>query len=373
MKTCKMFMVFSFFLISIHGKALPDEPFQELYPVKVEDVVKYINNEGKIVLETEYPYATRFSCGLAIIEGDSGKYGVIDTEGDVVVFPQYGWIRSFTDNMAAFRKEEFAAENTHWGYLNDAGKVISRQWYDRCFDFSDGRGLVVKDGKWGFVSPTGDTIIPIKYDFARPFSGKMAVVRVKGKYGYVDVNGKYVIEPQYDDAASFSERLASVASKNRYGYIDKTGKVVIDYRYEDARSFSEGLAMVVEKGAIKYINADGLQVISVAQYANAFPFQGGVARVVKLDNGISKYDYIDKNGGRINETSYDMAYDMSEGLAVIKVKQKYGYMDINGAIVIPAIYDGATPFVGDAAKVIIQGEEIIINKKGLVIWKGNNK
>lgn len=74
---------------------------------------------------------------------------------------------------------------------------------------------------------------------------------------------------------------------------------------------------------------------SIKKYDKLYSFHEGLARVCK-DN---KYGFIDKKGQEIISCKYDDADDFDGGIAIIKISGKKGGINVNGNIVIPAIFD----------------------------------
>ncbi|NLJ73159.1 MAG: hypothetical protein GX333_09130 [Syntrophomonadaceae bacterium] len=95
-------------------------------------------------------------------------------------------------------------------------------------------------------------------------------------------------------------------------------------------------------------------------YDRVESFSEGLA-VVRL-NG--KYGYIDKTGKEVIPLKYNLVYSFSEGLALVRLNGKYGYIDKTGKEVIPLKYDSADSFSEGLALVILNGKEDYIDKNG---------
>jgi hypothetical protein len=60
----------------------------------------------------------------------------------------------------------------------------------------------------------------------------------------------------------------------------------------------------------------------------------------------------------------------SEGLAAVKVGDKWGYIDRAGKYIINPQFNGAFPFAGGLAMVVIsRGKFAYINRAGNYVWK----
>jgi hypothetical protein len=189
-----------------------------------------------------------------------------------------------------------------WGYINTSGQLVVNPQFDGAEDFHEGRAAVCigKPCSW-WESTSPDT----------------------SRWGYIDTSGKMVVTPQYAAASEFTEGLASVCTGDcsapnptkpvSRGYIDRDGKVVIPMQFGIASNFSEGLAQVCVgscgwtkdsgySGKFGFIDHSGHFVIN-PQYDNAWDFKNGFAKVIIGKGDDAKTGYIDKTGKTIWQPS----------------------------------------------------------------------
>ncbi len=102
------------------------------------------------------------------------------------------------------------------------------------------------------------------------------------------------------------------------------------------------------------------RVVIPAKYEAVWSFSEGLA-VVKI---AGKWGYIDKTGTMVIPAKYEDVWSFSEGLACVKINGKWGFIDTTGTIVIPAKYDYARTFSNGKAKVKLNGREFYIDKNG---------
>ncbi|MBD3864694.1 WG repeat-containing protein [Olleya marilimosa] len=100
-------------------------------------------------------------------------------------------------------------------------------------------------------------------------------------------------------------------------------------------------------------------------------FKEDLAYVTNTSNGF-KAGYIDKNGELIVEPSFqpnrNISRQFSEGFAVVKIKNKYGYINKKGEITIQPKYINAQKFnEGFAAVQLTNGNKVLIDKKGEIV------
>jgi hypothetical protein len=325
-----------------------------LHPIKVNNLVGFINQDGKIVIEPMFAQVT-VTRGytheelIPVKQTEKGKVGYIDKKGDFVIEPQFEAALPFQENAA------LVMNNGKVGYINTEGSYIIEPTYSikdfpfsegiETLFFSEGMAPVQVEGQgWGYIDKTGKLIVEPQYEFASSFKEGLAAVKMDGLYGFIDQSGEIIIQPQYQHALPFSEGLAAIQVEDNYGYIKKSSEVVISPKYSKASTFKEGLAAVYKKltanggetdlgTTVGYINKVGEEVIPISfegdDYTN-FSFHEGLALVRRgFDFG-----FIDKTGEVvIPYATYDNVYPYSQGLALATSGSRQIYMDKTGKIV----------------------------------------
>ena len=88
-----------------------------------------------------------------------------------------------------------------------------------------------------------------------------------------------------------------ISSHDKLGYINRAGKVVIKPKYIRASDFSENIASVIER-----------------------PFSGDKSECL----------YIDKTGKSITADRFNECDDFHNGVALVKINSKMGYINAAG-------------------------------------------
>jgi hypothetical protein len=213
-------------------------------------------------------------------------------------------------------------------------------------------------------------------------------VEIGGKTGYIDSNGTMVITPRYLYGEPFEKGMARVIvgtdlfKDSRCVFIDQTGKVVIEPNNgEVLGDFNEGLAFVFHpstlhsdswdlvEGKCGYIDTNGRQVIA-AKFDAGSHFSEGLA-AVRIGE---KWGYIDANGTVVITPAFVLAMAFHKGMAVVAAGgeivmgrltgQKYGFIDRTGHITIAPTYDGIGPFSEGLAPVRFKGKWGYIDANG---------
>lgn len=105
---------------------------------------------------------------------------------------------------------------------------------------------------------------------------------------------------------------------------------------------------------------DEVVIPSEYDYDEVWDFSEGLA-VVELDD---RWGFIDTTGTVVIPLQYDEVWHFSEGLAKVKKNNKWGFVDKRGKMVISLQYDDASYFKNGKAKVKLRGETFYINKQG---------
>ncbi|MHC4214559.1 MAG: WG repeat-containing protein [Planctomycetota bacterium] len=382
-----------------YGKLFKEtKPFKSSYKT-TSYKIGYIDKTGEIIIEPQFEIAKPFSEGMAVIgiriknekfdsnsvadERDhSGlfphvvpyfhKYGYIDDTGKIIVEPKYNRAKKFSEGLA------LVVLNGKYGYINKFGEISIDLKFDnkqRLFsgnNFSEGLAVVVVEKKYGYIDKIGNYAISPQFSRASPFSEGLAVVKIDNKYGYIDKTGQVAIQPKFDYARQFLKGLAVVKINDKWGYIDNVGKVIIEPTFDFADYFSQELARVEIDTMWGYVQKRGYidkrgNIVIEPKYYMATDFSDGLANVCSVQGwgyrAKYKWEHIDKTGTTVNKPYFDNRLFFSEGLAEVRIDNKYGYVDKNGTIVIEAKYDTAGRFSQGLAMV---GFKIVKKEKEIV-------
>lgn len=140
--------------------------------------------------------------------------------------------------------------------------------------------------------------------------------------------------------ASKEMALYKVIIDEKIAFIDRTGKIVIRTQYDDfVGDFSEGLAEFTDQNALPkypfsksgYIDTTGKVVIK-PQFDVAYDFSNGRALVKNGDLA----SFIDKTGKQVIKLGpYQAARSFREGLAAVYSNFEFWFIDTQGKIIIP--------------------------------------
>ena len=141
--------------------------------------------------------------------------------------------------------------------------------------------------------------------------------------------------------------------------MDKTGRIVIAPRFVWANGFEHGKASVMICGGSALINSSG-DIVDPPRMHRPWlneglgPFQG--------KNG--KFGFKGPDGKTEIEPKFDEVGEFSEGVAPVRLGDKWGYIDHFGSVLSPVVYQSAFRFQNGYAWVTdANGEDHLIDHK----------
>ncbi|NDV65069.1 WG repeat-containing protein [Bacteroides sp. 224] len=174
--------------------------------------------------------------------------------------------------------------------------------------------------------------------------------------------------PEIQSVRAVTNTCVSVEKDGKKALWNAERKAVTPYIYDRIEGIegSEDIIRVFIDDECGLINTKGETVLPVT-YDQISDYTNGRALVsVSVGRGERPVMFVDEAGEQaIPLTQYLRATEFSEGLAVVTDKnRKYGFIDVNGKIVLPLIYDRAEPFLHGITVVEYNKKYGLINRKG---------
>lgn len=258
-------------------------------------------------------------------------------------------------------------EAGRYGFINAQADVVVPPVLEEASNFHDGRALAKRDGRYGYVDLDGREAVPCRYRRATIFfEGRALVWEQDGMPCFIDRDGA-LIAPclvAFDDASGiWAEGLLRIRRAGLYGYLDLAGREAVPCRYPDAHDrFWCGRAGVFRDGGWGFVDRDGREVIAPGyRWVEPFFDEVGTASVL----GQEGYGRIDPDGrarvpcawaspvGRFRDgrAQVDLGALVDPGRdgAGTLAPAQIGFVDDDGALVIPCRYQSATDFAGGVA------------------------
>ncbi|MDA3880262.1 MAG: WG repeat-containing protein [Prolixibacteraceae bacterium] len=309
-------------------------PVDKLFPVSLESngELMYINTEGKIVINPQFEEASLFTNGLALVRlsGDD-KYGFINEEGNFVIQPIYKEATEFREGLA---------------WVVEKGKAPA------CID---------KEGYVMFTLTQAEQV----HQFSEGLAAFSIDTDEDELWGFVNKKGEVQIEPQFYDPIFFREGLCPVMNEDeKYGFIEKEGQLVINYLFEKAYPFNQKHAIVSDSEKNGVIGSDGIYTINPI-YERLY----NDLDLISFRNNEGKIGWMRHNGDIAIKPQFDesLLFGSAE-LAPVALGDKWGYINRDGKFEINPQFKHATPFFGSIA--FYSNDEYLFNRYGLVDIEG---
>jgi hypothetical protein len=294
---------------------------------------------------------------VVVKKQSSTATGQLTTEGS-----EYNWlIQPEIDRVLTYKNGySLIIKNGGCGFVNPKGKIIADPIYESCNGFSEGLAGILLNGKWGFIDTTGKIVISPQFERVTEFGDSLAMAKIDGKCGYINLKGVFVIEPQFEDAYSpFKEVFVSVKKYGLWGFINKTGKMIIAPRWSSPTEFYKGLAFT-EFGHIDTMGK--MFVESETAFEIGFINNGFIQTKPK-----GKYGFLNMAGKLVIPAIYDDADGFREGYCKVKNKNKWGIIDTLNNFILPIEYDEVASFSDNLSLIKKEGKYGYANRQGNIV------
>ena len=351
--------------------------------VKKTDKYGIINIKGASIIKPKYDeilcdeyYTTdsKYDKSGYIVgtKTDKGmRYGYIDgIKRKQILKNEYNDIYRITDKIDDNNIYLVAFKDGKAGVYQNKKKIINNEYEDILYDANNDLLTLQKTSKQGVSKFDGTTIIPIEYDnifFAGEYinaqkGDKIDIYNFDGtkensayisrksvadkkyeivstsddKYKIINNENNKVIDDNYQYIQYLFKNYFSVTKDNKYGIIDSDGNTILDFKYNIVQLLenSNVIQVIDDKSNIELLDENLKSIIKIKD-----------ANIYTYDNYFKVYSddivqYFDKSGKKLE--SKDVF--PNNKLFAYKEKNKWGFKDKDGNIVVKPIYDMVTEF-----------------------------
>ncbi len=169
-----------------------------------------------------------------------------------------------------------------------------------------------------------------------------------------DIRATMPVPLTRNEPASDDERLWPVSYNGKQCYIDRAGRIVLQTRFDFVGPFVDGRAIASERRSGTWVIDRESREIFKSRWDKIDNYSEGSA-AIKMNQ---KWGFVDVDGKVVVEPQYDSVTAFSEGLAGIELGRgsihsgslsltrpgQRGFIDKSGAVVIEPIWFDAQPF-----------------------------
>jgi hypothetical protein len=220
-------------------------PFSEgIGAVQIEGRIGFINQDGEFIINPAYRAAGTFFNKRCFVRSlDYRRYFYIDDKGNELPMP--AGIDSFNEISEGDFSDERALIrfDGKYGFIDTEGNLIIQHIYTEAKPFSENLAAVQIAERWGFVDKNGEIEITPQFIWVGSFKNGLAPARISSNlYGFINKKAEMVISEQFEEVRNFSEERAAVKLDEKWGFIDKEGAPVIGPQFEQVDDFYGDLA-----------------------------------------------------------------------------------------------------------------------------------
>jgi hypothetical protein len=245
-----------------------------------------VNYSNQVVLETKYDGIEKIYGNDMYVVKQSGKQILVSKDGTELLSTGFDEIKAIlknSDNGIIYTK------NGKYGVMQTSGEVTITPNYEELKEAKSGLLIAKKDGKYGVIDLQEDIKIELNYtsisyyekadiyvaekeDYSNDIIDNTFAIRQSGilidlddEKGYVELKQgeeykyyNFKFEEKDITEIRTSNNLFKSKKDGKYGFVDKSGKVIVDYQYDDVtEQNSYGYAGIKKDGKWGVIDNKG--------------------------------------------------------------------------------------------------------------------
>lgn len=312
----------------------------------------YSYTSGLVSLQTGEPVGEKIWYNLSPFNDTlircekNGKYGLLNTAGELVVPCEYSEIRAFNGDQIRLRKDDL------YGFAAADGTIIADCEWESVSVWDTGLVQVNKNQLTGLIAETGVQVLPAEYSrFVKLDDGLIRMQ--KGKlYGVVAWDGTPVLPCEYASITVFDEALLKVCKDDLYGLVSRTGAEVLPVSWGD-------IAATADDGYVAVCNENGWGVVTLGgetvlpcEYQNLTGVLPGIVAVRK--NRV--YALMNLEGTLLTPYSWERVSAVNDSLIRVRGENGlYGLLKPDGTQAAPCIYESIDGWEGQPVYIASRG------------------
>ena len=264
--------------INANGLALATNRRNERFIIDTSGQIRLSQSLQDAILTGAPPYPIQ----------KNGRWGFIDTTGQISIYPAYNRVNRFNNGLAAVRK----ASGGPARWIKENGQFLDGRRYDRIFDFNNGLAVVGNQGSTNQLMNTNGQIIPMPQGTPLWTDGELIGCRKNENQYYTDQSGNLAFPQLFDEISPFGDaETAIVKIKGRMGLIDRRGMLLIRPKYFYLQRIPNSDIYEAGPPAFGIYNQAGEQIIP-AEFDDIVLLEGDRFRVERGE----KVGYLDTSG-----------------------------------------------------------------------------
>ena len=308
---------------------------QEPY-LHIEQNNKYgiIDSDYNVIIEPEYDEELSIINNPAFVGKSNGKYGVIDGNKNLLIPFEYSNLIPCSNKEYLIATLQSETGTRKCGVIDIKGDIIIPFEYDFLKEYQNKNDIFIAGKGYhtkGIINLKNEVIIPFEKNCYIHELSEETFIRVKcclnDEYYIYDFSNKKVCNTKFafiKNNPCGIDLFEATKDFENWGYIDKYGKTKIGFKYKETGEFEKGYALVSQDMNMHnfgLINKKG-KLILPFEYDYGFePVDDGEMFIV-IKNG--KYGIVDRKNKVVTDFQYDYI-TQTNGCYLVKQNDKSGY------------------------------------------------
>ncbi len=313
--------------------------------VEVDGRYQLINKQNQQIISQEYEITSRIGDAVAIKK--DGKFGIANSKGKILLYPQYLDISVLIESKLYSYKQITTSGMPMFGLINGKGEIISPATYADFGVYNGKEATYVKayteQGGQALMNDEGKIIVPPIYQVILPtvLPDYFAITQ-NLEQGIIGKDSVIYVPPAY-------ERVEIRITNDTFFLAHKENKTFI---YDD----EQNLLSAIEGTILDIANNQKGEVYFVIEKNFSYGIQ-------------------DAEGKWLIEPIYDEIISIVADKICFRKKDKWGVVDMNNNIVIPFAYKEAKPSPSKKFFVLYDGKKDskLLNSKGEIVTFGETE
>ncbi len=313
--------------------------------VEVNGVYQLIDKQNRQIIPQEYEIISRIGDAVAIKK--NGKYGIANSKGKILLYPQYLDISILIESKLYSYKQITSSGIPSFGLINGKGEIISPAIYADFGLYIGKEATYVKayteQGGQALLDENGKTIVPPIYQVILPtILPQYFAITQNLEQGIIGKDSVIYVPPAY-------ERVEIKVTNDTFFLAHKENKTFIYDNSQNQLATIEGT------------------ILDIAKNKN-----GEVYFVIEKN---FSYGIQNSEGKWIIEPIYDEILSIVADNICFRKKDKWGVVNMKHEIVVPFQYKEAKPSPTNKFFVLYDGKKNskLLNDKGEIITFGETE
>lgn len=236
-----------FLVLDAHGSVLSEKyPYIGQYKegrapfyINMQDgniLYGYLGENGQPAIQPTYEYVLDFDGGLAVVKLPNDGYAIIDRSGKTLKSLNYSYVMGISEGMIPF----VPVQGGKYGYLNTKGDVVIEPAFLTAEGFKDGTAVVNASAdfsvnKIGLIDKNGHYLIKPLYNEILQLGEGMVALGL-------------AIDPK------------NIFAGSKYALATKDGTILTDFIFYGMEPFQKGVASVHDNASTWFIDKQGNKV-----------------------------------------------------------------------------------------------------------------